>query len=428
MGKKIVLIFVLLFVTTSCRSNVDRFMNGKILGGKNNFYTDDIIAAMLNDTDKIRVGLLLPLSGAVKSVGETLLNTAQLSIFNNNKKNIILKIYDTNGTTFGAVKAANKAVADGVDLIIGPLFSAETKAIRNIVKKNDLLLFSLSNDQSLANISNVFVTGSIPEQEIQLLISYLIGSDIHNYVSFLPNNEHGAEINKILRAAITGKDGLLIKSDYYDEGDQGIMTKLSDLTNYYEIPQTIYDEYQKKKAEQKLLGYTEDVPFVIKDEEKIYPQCVFVADGGKRAEELARLMFIIQNSGSNLQFVGTSKFDGDNNILNNPYMNGVIFVGADPKKLDKFYKDYNEIYRQDPIKISSMLYDLINIVDYVYKKTKNGRYLPDKKALLDPFGFDGIDGRFRFLPNGIVERNMFVLQILDKKKVVLYNAEEFLNY
>jgi hypothetical protein len=64
----------------------------------------------------------------------------------------------------------------------------------------------------------------------------------------------------------------------------------------------------------------------------------------------------------------------------------------------------------------------------VYKKTKDGRYLPDKQTLLDPFGFDGIDGKFRFLPNGIVERNLFVLQILDKKKVVLYHTDEFLNY
>jgi hypothetical protein len=206
------------------------------------------------------------------------------------------------------------------------------------------------------------------------------------------------------------------------------MAKLSDLTNYYEIPQTLYDEYQKKKAEQKMLGSNTEIPFVIKDEEKIYPQCVFIADGGKRAENLASLMFIIQKSGNNLQLVGTSKLDGDNDILNNPYMDKVIFVGADPKKLDNFYRNYAEIYQSSPIKIASVLYDLMNVIEKVYKKTKNGSYLPDKQILLDPFGFDGIDGRFRFLPNGIVERNLFVLQILDKKKVVLYHADEFLNY
>jgi ABC-type branched-subunit amino acid transport system substrate-binding protein len=426
--KRKIAIFLMFFII-ACTNNLDRFIGRKdIIGGKNNLYTNDMIDAIVNDTDKIRVGLLLPLTGPVKSIGEILLNTAQLSVFNNNNKKILLRVYDTNGTTFGAVKAINKAVSDGIDVVVGPLFHAETQAIKNIVQKNDLLVFSLSNEQSLANISNVFVTSSIPEQEIQLLVSYLAENDVHNYVSFMPNNEHGAETNKILRTMINGKDGLLIKSDYYNDNEGSIMTKLSDLTNYYEIPQTLYDEYQKKKAEQKMLGSNAEIPFVIKDEEKIYPQCVFIADGGKRAENLASLMFIIQKSGNNLQLVGTSKLDGDNDILNNPYMDKVIFVGADPKKLDNFYRDYAEIYQSSPIKIASTLYDLINTIEKVYKKTKNGSYLPDKQLLLDPFGFDGIDGRFRFLPNGIVERNLFVLQILDKKKVVLYHTDEFLNY
>jgi ABC-type branched-subunit amino acid transport system substrate-binding protein len=426
--KKVIALFFIFFII-SCTDDLNSLISKRsIQEGRSNLYTDDMIGKIVNDTDKIRVGLLLPLSGPVKSIGEILLNTAQLSVFNNNKKNILIRVYDTNGTTFGAVKAINEAVKEGIDVIIGPLFSAETKAIRNIVRKNDLLAFSLSNDQTLANISNVFVTGSIPEQEIQLLISYLSESDIHNYVSFLPNNEHGAEIGKILRTTVTAKDGLLIKSDYYDENSQDIMAKLSDLTNYYEIPQTLYDEYQKRKTEQKLLGTNEDIPFVIKDEEKIYPQCVFIADGGKRAENLASLMFIIQRSGNNLQLVGTSKLDGDSSILDNPYLDKVIFVGANPKKLDIFYKEYEEIYQNSPIKIASSLYDLLNIIDRVYKKTKNGSYFPDKQILLDPLGFDGIDGKFRFLPNGIVERNLYVLQILDKKKVVLYHTDEFLNY
>ncbi|MDR2760660.1 MAG: penicillin-binding protein activator [Rickettsiales bacterium] len=427
MKKKIAAIFLLCVI--ACKVDTGRFTNRRnLLGDIDGAYPDDAITKIVNDTDKIRVALLLPMTGAVKNIGESLLNAAQLSIINNNKKKILLRVYDTNGTTFGAVKAVNGAIADGVDVVVGPLLSAETQAIKNIAVRNNLLVFSLSNDQSLANISNVFVTGSIPEQEIQLLISYLTGSDIHNYVAFLPNNDHGANINKILRTVVAGKDGLLIKSDYYDEKEQNTIAKLTDLVNYYEIPQTLYDEYQKKKTEQKLLGAKGEVQFIIRDDEKIYPQCVFIADGGKKAESLASFLFVVERAGNKIQLAGASKLDGDLNILNNPYMDGVIFVGADPKKLDDFYRSYYSAYQSYPVKISSMLYDLIDIIDKIYRKTSDGNYFPDKRVLLNPFGFSGIDGKFRFLPNGIVERNLFVLQLLEKNKKVLYNSDEFLNY
>ena len=198
--KKIIFVFtaVLLF---SCSSDLDYFLNNdKIKEGQSTFYTDSVMDEYTKtSSDKLRVAVLVPLSGQVKSVGESILNSIQLSLFENNKKNIVLKVYDTKGTTFGAVEAINRAIKDGIDTVIGPLFSAETKAIKNIIKKHDLIVFSLSNDDELKGIDNVFVTGSIPEQEIQTLISYMMENDFINYVALMPNSSHGAAMNKILR-------------------------------------------------------------------------------------------------------------------------------------------------------------------------------------------------------------------------------------
>lgn len=421
-------LFLFLFCLTSCVGNLGYFTGRSSFEyGDSSFYTDELVNEYTDVSgNRLRVALLVPLSGKVKSVGQSIVNSAQLSLFENNKKNIVLKIYDTKGTTFGAVEALNRAVKDGIDVVLGPLFSEETKAIKNIIKENNLVSFSLSNDEQLKNIDNVFVTGSIPEQEIQVLISYLMENDFYNYVALMPNTTHGALMNKILRNTIINKDGLLIKTDYYEENEKNMLTKISELVNFYEVPQTIYENFEKKKLENKLLGL-EEPELIIQENEKIYPQALFIPDGGSMAEEIANLLFINQRNDKFIQLVGTSKLDGDTNIANNPYLDGVIFVGSNPDKYTQFYDSYLKIYKKEPIKITSMVYDLINIIDGFYDRFDDS-YVLNKKALLDPNGFDGIDGRFRFLPNGLVERNFYVLQLQNKKKVVINTNQEFLNY
>lgn len=418
---------LILFFLTSCNDKLSYFTKKEDIEEGAYDYYNNLGSYNKSVNEKLKVGVLLPLSGQLKNIGESILNSIQMSLFDNKKKDIVLKVYDTNGTTFGAVNSMNRAVRDGVDVVIGPLFSAETKAIRKILTKNDIIAFSLSNDQDLINVDNVFITGSIPEQELQTLISYMVKNDIINYVALMPNTTYGAVMNRILRQTILNKDGLLIKSEYYDANDQGLITKISDLINFYEVPKTLYENYEKKKLEQKILGIKDEPELIVREDEKIYPQSLFIAEGGKVAEQIANLLFIAQRNSRSIQLIGTSKLDGDDSVVANPYLNNVIFVGADPEKYQKFSDRYYDVYRKKPLKISSMVYDLVNIIDDLYIK-KGDRYIPDKKAILDPNGYDGIDGKYRFLPNGLVDRRLYVLQLQNKQKVVIDTNQEFLNY
>lgn len=413
---------------SSCNKQIKYDLSKSVVEGVFDFYENDIVNNYRRyRSDKLKVALLVPLSGSIKPIGESILNVAQMSMFYNKKKNITLMVYDTNGTTFGAVKAMKKAIKDGIDLVIGPLFMSETKAIQNLAKNNGILIFSLSNEQELLNSDNIFVTGSIIEQEIQTLITYMMENDTYNYVALMPNTSFGATINKVLREIITGKDGLLIKTDFYEHNDKNLMRKINELVSFYEIPKILYDNFEKKRLEQKLSGSQEELEFKISDDEKIYPHSIFIAEGGKNAEQIANLLFVIQKGDKKIQLIGTTKLDGDDNVLFNPYLNDTIFVGANPKKYEKFSKNYYEIYHSKPLKITSMVYDLVNILDDVYDRI-DGVYMPNKTKLLNPYGFDGIDGRFRFLPNGLVERRLYVLQFKDGEKIVLDTNQEFLNY
>jgi ABC-type branched-subunit amino acid transport system substrate-binding protein len=420
---------LLALALVSCRRDVDYFLKKqKIEESEVDFRDGDLKREYERDmAGLLRVALLVPLSGPVRAVGEDLVNAAQLSLFENNKKEVLLKIYDTKGTTFGAVEAINKAIKDGVDVIIGPVFKAETKAIQKIAEKNGLLVFSLSSEQDLLNSKNIFVTGPIVEQEIQLLISYMVEKGIYNYVGLMPNTSFGASVNRVLREAVVGKDAMLIKTEYYDSGEPQMLKKIIELVSFYEVPKTLYENFEKKKLESKILGETKNIEIDIKEEDKIYPQAMFIAEGGKFADQIGSLVFSVRKEKRDIQLIGTSKLDGNENTLKNPYLDETIFVGANPEKYEKYADNYDKAYGYKPLKITSIVYDLINIIDEVYRK-EDGAYRPNKHALLDPLGFDGIDGRFRFLPNGLVERRLYVLQFKDREKVVLSTNQEFLNY
>lgn len=379
----------------------------------------------LNLEQKLRVGVLLPLSGEAKTLGESLLNAIQLSMFENNKNNILLKIYDTKGTDFGAVEAMNNAIEDGIDTIVGPLFYAETKAISEIARKHNIVIFSLSNEQKLMNTDSVFVTGSIIEQEIDILLNNLIKNGKTNFVAFLPNNVFGSTVNDILKRKLKGKDAYLINTEFYTQSTELFETKLLNLLKSYRVSEEFLHDYEQKKANSQMTG--EKVEYIAKEEDKIYPDVLFIVDGEKIAQNIGMVLYKNPKIASNIQLAATSKIDNAKNLEKNVYLDNLIFVGSNPEKFDDFSKKYYETYSVPALKISTIAYDLISDIDKFYVK-KDGKYLINKTKLLNPYGYDSIDGKFRFLPNGLVERNYYILQLKNKQKTLISDSEDFLNY
>lgn len=432
MRTKLVCLFLsLCLLVAGCKNNgLDEYLknSNNIEYGEIDEFKDTNIDAKIKQSkleEKLRVGFFVPLTGSTKIVGESLLNAAKLSIFENKKHDIFLKVYDTKGTDFGAVEAMKKAISEGVDVILGPLFFYETKAISKMAKENNVILFSFSNEQKLQNVDNVYLTGSIIEQEIEILLNTLISEGKINFIAYLPNNSHGSTINNILRNKLKSKNAFLIKSDFYSQKDPNFEKKLMGLLRSYRVSDEFLEDYEKRKADSILTG--EKVEYVINEENKIYPDVIFVAEGKKIAENVGMTMYKYSSSIRNIQILCTSKIDGAKNIEKNPYLQNIVFIGANPEKYEQYEKSYLTMFGVQPIKISSMVYDLVNNIDRFYKKEK-GAYVVDRKKLLDPFGFDGIDGKARFLPNSLIERNFYVLKIEEGEKKIIEGEQDFLNY
>ena len=430
--KFIFTLFLCLLFTSCSNSGLDKYVesyNNNLKYGNIENYNPVIEKIDKKEkSNTLKVGLFLPLSGSAQIVGESLLNSAELSMFKNKKNNMTLFVYDTKGTTFGAVDAMNQAIKDKIDVIIGPLLYSETKAIADLAVKNNILVFSLSSEEKLKQTDNIFVAGSIPEQEIELLTSTLIDNSMTNFIAYLPNNSYGSYINDILKNKLKSKDANLIKVDFYNKNDNEKLfdNKLLNLLNSYKVSQEYLDRYEEQKQD---TTNPKNKEFIVNDEDKIRPQVLFLAEGAKVAENVGMSIYKYKEKldVKNIQLAGMTKLEGERSVLQNPYLDGIIYIGSDIEKYNAFEREYLNTYNTTPIKISSIVYDLLNVLDKFFEK-EDGVYVVNKEKLLYPLGYDGIDGRFRFLPNGLIERNMFVLQVQNKKKVLIQTNQEFLNY
>ncbi len=383
---------------------------------------------MRNNDKKLLVGLLLPLSGKAEKVGNMMLNSAQLAMFDNKLDNIVIKPYDTKGTSFGAVDAINEAIRDRVDIIVGPLFTQSTKAIIDIAYTNNLLILSFSDNQSLLDekYPNIYLMGFTPKHEIDRMISYLIDyKNFYGFSAMFPNDAYGSIVSKMFKEVIFRKDAKIVKTDFYSKDDKNLEKKVNNLLNTNTFKDEVYEKYEADQALAKAEGLSTDVEFKYTEEDKIFADALLLSDSGPELLNIADYTANYNNKNKPL-LVGTSKWL-NSTLYNNVNFDNTLFVAPNPNGYTKFEDEYFEAYQSYPLRIGSLAYDAITAVIESYAKAKDKENL--KYAIENYQGFDGFNGRFRFLSDGMVERKLAIIKISNGRfEIIDYDDRPFLKY
>lgn len=365
---------------------------------------------------KIKVALFLPLSGKNKDLGTHLFNAATMSLFDNDpNNNIELVAIDSKNLEEDTAKNFDKnIVKQGIKIVIGPVFSQSIEAIKPLVKANKITLISFSNNQKLANFvdkdSGIFLAGYLLETEIDKIVSYCLEKGKKNFAIVAPNNQYGITANNLLKKIVKDRDGVFVASELY-QNNKDIVTASQTIVNSF----TTLSKTKNK---------------IVAEGEKIYPQVILIPESG---QNLSKIIANIKKSNveeRDLQIIGTSQWD-DISTLNNSDLVGAWFASPEVARFNKFEKSYYQTFGKNPPRISAIAYDLVAAISELINKKDN------KEPILQDFinytnskkGFSGIDGLFRFLPNGLVQRNLAVLEVGENKFETLEKpADEFLKY
>ncbi|MEA0970223.1 Type 1 periplasmic binding fold superfamily protein [Candidatus Megaera venefica] len=161
----------------------------------------------------IDVAIVLPLSGPEAALGKEYAQMIKLGLSDGAKTKIRVTTYDSsNPETLS--KSLDKILEDGVDIIIGPVYSEETKAVAEKVKGKGTIVISLSNNPVLAD-KQTYVFGHAPMRQLEQITNYFLEKKHQNYITLLPAGRYSNTISKILKDMITSKGAALARLEFY---------------------------------------------------------------------------------------------------------------------------------------------------------------------------------------------------------------------
>ena len=193
------------------------------------------------------VGLLLPLTGEKSAAGNLVINSLRYSmLLRPNQLNF--KIFDTKGTPRGAVNAAEQGISNNVKTFIGPIFSDETREVKEHFKnKKRLTFFSLSPD--LNNVSeNIIVSGQNPNDQISCITKHIAKNDSKDVLLIHHADKYGYVIRNSFLNYVNDFGIMEVNIDFFEvDGNTNLNDNIKKISRFNERKRQLENEIMKIK-------------------------------------------------------------------------------------------------------------------------------------------------------------------------------------
>lgn len=333
----------------------------------------------------VPVALLVPKSNAgAAPVAASLENAARLAIADLTNVKVDLRVYDTAGDTAQAASQAQKAVEDGAQIIIGPLFADAANAAGVAIAAQNVNILSFSNNPSIAG-GNVFVLGPTFDNTASRLMSFAARQGKTKIVVAHPDNVEGQFGRNAVQAA-AARNGIQVAAA------QG-----------FEFSQN---------------GVVAAVPQIKAAVESTGADSVVLTSNSAGA--LPMLAQMLPEAGVNpavTQMMGLARWDVPAQTIELPGLQNGWFTIPDQASLQNFEARYTQAYGKAPHQLAGLAYDGIAAIGALVEA--GNRQALTAGALTQGAGFQGVAGAFRLRPDGTNERALSVAMVQDKQVVII---------
>lgn len=347
-----------------------------------NFYTP----AHMAGEQPVRVALLLPFNSPrdnVRALSNALYNAAQLALFEFNNEQILLIPKATGGTAGGAQRATQEALNAGADLILGPLFAEEVAAVAPLAAQYNVPVVAFSSDSAVAG-NGVYLLSFPLHEDISRIVEYATLQGMTSFGALYPQGSYGDRARAEFDRAVSSCAGQVVASTSYPASSDGM----------YEPARRIAASYGGGNF-----------------------QALFLPEGGAQLKTISPLLPYYDLDPREVKFLGTGLWD-DPSLALEPPLHGGWFPAPPPEGHAQFLTRYKRAYgAATPPRIASLGYDAASLAVALSTRAPGDRFTAD--ALTDPDGFAGVDGIFRFMPDGRTERGLAVMEVRAGGAVVI---------
>ena len=350
------------------------------------------------------VAMLLPLTGQTAGLGQAMQDAAMLATYDMAGDDLMLRFYDSAGNPEGATNAARTAIAEGAQMILGPLFGTEAREVGPVAAQAGVHVLAFSNDRSAAG-PGVNILGFLPEAQVIRVVAYARSRQIERFAVIAPANDYGNAVVNSLRLALDAYGGLMTEVAIYDPATEDLTPTVRMLARYDSKRRAAIQQLQGKNdaASKAALRQLQD-----QISAEMNFDAVLIAESGARLRALAPLLPYYDIDPAKIRFLGTAQWD-EAGLGNEPALVGAWFAAASPDARAAFDKRYEQVFKRKPPRLASLAYDAAALAAVVAR----GRGFT-AEALLQPSGYAGVDGIFRLRPDGLVERGLAVLEVLPR--------------
>lgn len=335
-------------------------------------------------TGKVKVGLILPLTaegqGAV--VGNSLKNAAEMALAEFPNADLTLLVKDDRGTPEGARAAAQEALSEGAELIVGPLFAPSVQAAGQVARGANKPVIAFSSDSNVAS-RGIYLLSFPPENDVNRVIGYAAQQGRKSFAALVPDTAYGKVVEAAFQQAAANR-GVRVAAIERFSSDPAAM----------------------KSAIQRLL------PSLAQADALFVPAA---------ADTMPTLGQLLQEAGYNpakVKPLGTGVWN-DASIARVAGIQGGWFASPDTAGFNAFAGRYQQRFNSAPTRTATLAYDAVSLAAALARTQGSQRF--SEAVLTNGSGFAGADGVFRFRPDGQVERGLAVLE-LRNGQIVTINA------
>ncbi len=340
--------------------------------------------------EKIKIGLVVPLSGEYKEIGDSILKATRLAInkIDNNKIKIIPK--DTRDDPKITLKVSKELQEQGIKIIIGPVFNKNLEYLKDL---KEITFLSLSNTNT-NNANNVINGGINAISQIKAIKKFQEFNNLERSILLIPNSNFRSEIeDAVVKTKIKLKDKFV-----YDTDPTILTSQIEKLTRYKIRKQNLKDEIKRLENSDEANKENKILNLEKKDTlGGINFDSVIIADFDESLKSVTTSLLYTDVSSNRVNYITLNQWF-DKSILKEENLQPIYFPSINKENYDNFVSEYFKIYNDYPNQISFLSFDLVGLVYFLIYKND---FVIDNKIFYKKNKFKGKIGIFEINKNKI---------------------------
>ena len=358
-------------------------------------------------SEKIKIGLIVPLSGENSLIGEKIIKSVRMAINKINDGRIEIIPKDTKSNPIDALKVSKELYQDGIRIVIGPVFNESTKYLDDL---KEVTFISFTN-KLIDNPKNVISAGVNAISQLQTIKKFNEKKNLSKSIFLIPKSQFKKEIEEAInKSKIKHR-----KVFYYDREPTQLTKQIEELTKYQTRKNNL--KYEIKRIEGLAFKDKETRIQNLKKRDtlgNINFDSVIIADFDENLKSVATSLLYTDVSSKRISYITLNQWF-DESLLKENSLHPIYFPSINKDNYELFMNDFKNVYGLDGDQLSFLSYDLIGLVYFLIYEND---FKISKKIFYKKNKFKGKIGVFEISKNTITHQlNFYSIEDNKFKKI-----------